>query len=66
MVPTKRFWALGALGIPIAALAAVAGSPFLGVAYNLLLLGAAWLTTRMAPSGKDLKLERRRPFLDNL
>lgn len=58
MVPTKRFWALVALGIPVAALAAMAGSPLLGLVYNLLLIGAAWMTTRMAPSGKDLKLER--------
>jgi uncharacterized protein (DUF58 family) len=59
MVPTKRFWGLIALGIPIAAIAAQMGSPLIAVAYNAVLILAAWITGRMAPSTKALRLVRK-------
>lgn len=59
MVPTKRFWLLVALGIPLAALAAAAGSPAIAVAYDVLLIAGAYVTTRLAPSAADLRLTRR-------
>ena len=37
MVPTRRFWIMVAIGIPIAALAAAIGAPVIAIAYNLLL-----------------------------
>jgi uncharacterized protein (DUF58 family) len=59
MVPTRRFWLLAALGIPLGALAAQAGSPLFLVAYNLALVTVAWATTKLAPSGKELRVRRR-------
>jgi len=59
MVPTKRFWILVALGIPLAALASLAGAPLLVVAYDLLLILAAYVSARLAPSGSDLRITRR-------
>ncbi|HWD37436.1 MAG TPA: DUF58 domain-containing protein [Fimbriimonas sp.] len=58
MVPTKRFWLLVALGIPIAAVSASIGAPLLAVAYDLLLILAAWITTRLAPDGASLRVSR--------
>lgn len=48
-----------ALGVPLAAVCAQAGSPALALVYNLLLLGVAWITGRMGPRGDQLHLERR-------
>jgi len=59
MVPTPRFWALIALGIPIAALAAAAGFAWMAIVYNVALFGIAWMTARMAPSASSLKVVRR-------
>ena len=36
MIPTKRFWFLVALGIPVAAIAATIGAPLIAVAYDTL------------------------------
>jgi uncharacterized protein (DUF58 family) len=58
MVPTKRFWLLVALGIPIAALAMAAGYPSLAIAYNLAIIAAAYATGRIGPSASNLKLTR--------
>jgi len=59
MVPTRRFWALVALGMPIAALAASAGSGYLAIVYNLALLVIAYITGRLAPNPNDLKVQRK-------
>jgi uncharacterized protein (DUF58 family) len=59
MVPTRRFWLCVALGIPLAGLAAVLGSPLLAVAYDLALIVVAWGTARLAPSTDGLRLRRR-------
>lgn len=59
MIPTKRFWLLAAIGIPIAAFAAEVGSPLLAVAYDLLLVAAAWVTGRLAPSVGELRIRRK-------
>jgi uncharacterized protein (DUF58 family) len=59
MVPTKRFWALVAAGIPIAALAAAAGTPSIAVVYDALLLVVAYGSTFLAPSTARLSLKRK-------
>jgi uncharacterized protein (DUF58 family) len=58
-IPTKRFWLLVALGIPLAALAAAFHVPLLIVAYNALLLIAAAVSVRLAPSAANLRLRRK-------
>lgn len=58
MVPTRRFWALVALGIPLAAVAVTLGSPALAVTYDVVLVLAAWITLRMAPSADSLRIRR--------
>jgi len=47
-----------ALGIPIAAIAAMAGSPVLALVYDVLLIVVAWVTARLAPSVEGLRLKR--------
>ena len=59
MVPTKRFWILVALGIPIAALSAAAGAPSVAVIYDLLIIVAAYASTYLAPSTERLTLKRK-------
>ena len=58
MIPTRRFWALVALGIPIAAIAVTYGSPGLAFAYDVLLIVAAYVTSRMGPAADDLRINR--------
>lgn len=59
MVPTRRFWLLAALGIPIAGLAVQADAPLIVVLYDLVLIAAAYVTTLLAPSAKYLRLTRK-------
>jgi uncharacterized protein (DUF58 family) len=59
IVPTKRFWLLVALGIPLAAVGASVGSPAIVIAYDVLLVVAAYVTTRLAPPVSNLRLTRR-------
>lgn len=59
MIPTKRLWILLAIGVFVAAVGAAAGSPFIGILFDLALFIAAYITLRLAPSGKDLTLRRR-------
>ena len=59
MIPTRRTLWLLAAGIPFAILAAQIGSPWLAVVYNVILLGGAWLSTRLAPDTKGLRLTRK-------
>jgi uncharacterized protein (DUF58 family) len=59
MVPTRRFWLLIALGIPVAALSGAAGSLWPVVAYNVLVFGVAYATGLMAPDGKSLRVTRK-------
>lgn len=58
MVPTKRFWWLVALGIPLAAITAAAGAPIVVIVYDILLLAIAFGSTRLAPSIEGLRLRR--------
>lgn len=58
MIPTKRFWLLAALGIPIAALAGSAGVPLLAIFYDVALIGVAWFTGRMVPDASLIKVKR--------
>lgn len=59
MVPTKRFWALIAIGIPLAAVCMQAGVGFLAVIYNVILVGVAWISTRLVPSTRSLRITRK-------
>ncbi|MDR3691449.1 MAG: DUF58 domain-containing protein [Fimbriimonas sp.] len=59
MVPTKRFWMMVAAGIPLAAISAWVGSPMIGVAYDILLVGTAFASTFFAPSTARLSVRRR-------
>ena len=59
MVPTKRFWALVAAGIPIAAVAAAIGTPSIAFAYDAMLLIVAYGSTFLAPSTGRLILRRK-------
>ncbi len=58
-MPTRRFWLLIALGIPIAAVGYQQGNWMLPAIYNLFLFAAAWVTGWLAPRSKDLKIERK-------
>ncbi len=58
MVPTRRFWWLAALGIPLAGIVAELGFAEWIFAYDLLLIAAAIVSARLAPSVKDLKFAR--------
>ncbi len=59
MVPTKRFWILVAVGIPLAAVATALGSPVLAVVYDVLIVAIAYGSTFLAPSTSRLTLKRR-------
>jgi uncharacterized protein (DUF58 family) len=59
MVPTRRFWILIALGIPLGAVAGYIGSPWLVVAYNIVVFAAAYVSGLLAPSWKCLKITRQ-------
>ena len=58
LVPTKRFWALVALGIPFVALAVAAGLPWAALSYDILLVIAAWITVKLSPSLEGLRVSR--------
>ena len=59
LVPTKRFWGLVALGVPIAALGGLQGQILLPVAYDLTLVLAAYVTGKLGPSPDAIKLKRK-------
>ena len=47
MIPTKRFWLIFALGIPVAAFAFFVGQPLLIFAYDGLLVAVAIFKPKM-------------------
>ena len=59
LVPTKLFWALVALGIPLIGVATFAGIWWFAWFYNLSLLFALFVTFRFGPNSKDLRFRRR-------
>lgn len=59
MVPTKRFWWLVALGLPLAAIAYQADQPYLLWTYNIALLAATIVTARLSPSPKSILVRRK-------
>ncbi len=59
MVPTRRLWTLLLLGVPLGAVFAYIGSPWLLAAYDGVLLLAAYGTWRLAPSFRGLRVQRR-------
>jgi uncharacterized protein (DUF58 family) len=58
MVFTRRFWLLCALGLPIAAVGRQFGVPGIAVLYDVLLVVAAYVTTRLAPEAESLRVTR--------
>lgn len=58
MIPTKRLWGLLAIGIVVAAVGAQVGASLLGLLYDAAVFIAAYITFRLAPSGKELRLKR--------
>lgn len=59
MVPTKRLWMLFLLGIPLAGLFAALGISWAIWAYNFGLLLAAFISMRLAPDPKALRIRRK-------
>ncbi|MDX2065205.1 MAG: DUF58 domain-containing protein [Fimbriimonadaceae bacterium] len=59
MVPTPRLWLVLAIGIPLSGLAASVGAYGWIVAYNLGVLGLAFLTTRLAGDLRGVKVRRQ-------
>ncbi len=59
MIPSRRTLGLLALGIPIAAVTAQMGIVYFGLAFDVVILVAAWITTRLAPSVSSLRLTRK-------
>ena len=59
MIPSRRTLGLLALGIPIAAVTAQMGIVYFGLAFDVVVLVAAWITTRLAPSVSSLRLTRK-------
>jgi len=59
MIPTKRLWAVLALGILVAAFGAWVGAVYLGLLFDVAIFIVAFLTFRLAPNGQDLHLKRR-------
>ena len=58
MVPTKRFWVLAALGIPVGVLAGMSGSLWPLVGYDVLLVLALVVSYRLAPDVRHLQISR--------
>lgn len=59
LVPTKFFWGLVALGIPLVGLATYAGMAWFAWIYNAALLFALLITFHFGPNSKDLRFRRR-------
>ena len=59
LVPTKRFWLLVALGIPIIAIATYSGIGWFAWFYNGALLFALLITFYFGTNSKDLRFRRR-------
>lgn len=58
MIPTKRLWGLLAIGILVAAVGSSVGASYLGLFYDIAVFIAAYITFRLAPTGKELRLKR--------
>ena len=58
-VPTKRLWALVALGIPLIGLATWVGMAWFAWLYNFAILAAVLITFYFGPNSKDLRFRRR-------
>lgn len=58
MVPTRRFWLLVAMGIPVAIVAGATGGLLLLIAYNVALVAIAWVTALMGPDPRRLAVVR--------
>ncbi len=59
LVPTRFFWALVSLGIPLIAVATYVGFGWFAWFYNLALLFALFVSFRFGPNSKDLRFRRR-------
>lgn len=58
MIPTKRFWLLVLLGVPLALLVGAMESIWILYAYNALLLVAAIVTARLSADPRSIRLSR--------
>ena len=58
MVPTRRFWLLALLGVPLAVITTRLGSPWVVLVYDTAILLAAWVTTKLAPNLSGIRVER--------
>ena len=59
MIPSRRTLWLLALGIPIAALGSQIGVAYFGLVFDVVVLAAAWISTRLAADASHLRLTRR-------
>lgn len=59
MIPTKRCWMLVALGLPVVAVCAAAGAPWVGLLYDAAVLAAAVVSGWLAPDASRLRVHRR-------
>lgn len=59
MIPTRRFWYLVLLGIPLCAIAAQVGAASFWAIYNLGLLLIAFLSSRLVANPRNLRITRR-------
>ncbi len=59
LVPTRFFWALVALGIPLIAIATYIGFSWFAWFYNVALLFALFVSFRFGPNSQDLRFRRR-------
>lgn len=59
VIPTRRFWLLIGLGIPLAMVAGFVESAGIILAYDALLILAAYITFRLCPPASNLKLKRK-------
>lgn len=58
MVPTKRCWLLLAMGVPVGVVSTSFGSPYLLIAYNVLVLVATYVDHRLGPKGENITIKR--------
>lgn len=58
-VPTKRFWALVALGIPLIFVATLVGMAWFAYVYNFCLVVIALVTFYFGPNSQELRFRRR-------
>lgn len=59
MVPTRYFWIWMAFGIPVGGFAGLAGAPWILLAYDLILVAAAFVAWKAVPSPQNIRIVRQ-------